>query len=422
VEGVLWRDVTVSRRPHRRRYRGALAGTAPFGRSRAVAPSARAQRNAAVAMRGRRGVVAFEELRSGRDQVLLARTADGGRTWSRPVRPTGRRAGSANEQWPAVAVGAGGRVTVAWNDDSSGVQRAYLARSTDGGRRFGPAHALDRSAPAGARQWRAALVQGAGDVVNAVFVDDRQRSADDALPQSGVYYVRVRGGAPERARRLDGGQPAALAAKLDNAWAPRVAARGRRVLVAWVDFQNYDWGVFSRQSSDGGATFGAQQRVTDNVEAGQQQEELADWPAPVLLPGGPLVAWTDWRKRVAAGHVPHQQYDIYAAAPGRANVQVDPYGSRPVSTFSPSACVAGDRALVAFQDASAPQSRIRLVRVAGGVRRGPALRIDDGGPLAGNAWRPRLACSHGRVVAAFETERDGPSQIYVASAPTKRLR
>jgi hypothetical protein len=416
VEGVLWRDVRLDLRPRRRRYRGRRADTSPFGRSRPVDPSGHDQRNAAIALRGRRGAIAFEEHRLGHDQVLLVRTRDGGRTWSRPVRPTGRRAGAVDEQWPAVALGAHGIVTVAWNDDSSGVQRVYLARSTDGGRRFGAPRAIDPVARAGAFQWRAALAQGRGDVVHAVFVDDRAVSSDDALPQAGVYYTRVRRGAPGAARRLDTGQPATLAAKLDNAWAPRVAARGRRVLVSWIDFQNYDWGVFSRGSSDGGARFGSPIRVTDNVEGSNQQEELADSPDPLLQQHGSLIAWTDWRKRASAGHVPHQQYDIDAAVPGRSNRQIDPYGARPVSTFSPSACVDRKRALVAFQDASAARSVIRAVRVRGGARRGRALRVDDGGPGAGDAWRPRLACSGGRVVAAFETERDGPDQIYVTRA------
>ena len=402
--------------PRRRRYGGKLVHASPFGRSRPVDPSRHGQRNAAIAIRGRDGVIAFEERRLGHDRVLLARTVNGGRTWSRPVSPTGRRAGAVDEQWPAVAFGPHGIVTVAWNDGSTGVQRVYLARSTDGGRRFGRPRPIDPSAPAGAWQWRAALAQGKGDLLHAVFVDDRAISSDDALPQSGIYYARVRAGAPQAARRLDAGQPADLAAKLDNAWAPRIAARGGRVLVSWVDFENYDWGVVSRASADGGRAFGPELRVTDNVEGSNQQEELADSPHPLLLPHGALVTWADWRKRASAGHVPHEQYDIYAAAPGKRNRQVDPYGARPVSTFSPSACVVANRALVAFQDASAARSVIRLVRVRGGVRRGRTLRVDDGGPGAGNAWRPQLACSGRRVVAAFETERDGPSQIYVARA------
>src|SRR5207249_2618339 len=124
--------------------------------------------------------------------------------------PTGRRAGGANEQWPAVALGARGRVTLAWDDDSSGVQRVYLARSRRGGRRFGRPRAIDPRPPGDAFQWRADLTKGRGDVVHAVFVDDRARSSDDELPQAGVYYARVRRGLPERARRLDGGTPAQL--------------------------------------------------------------------------------------------------------------------------------------------------------------------------------------------------------------------
>jgi hypothetical protein len=419
VEGVLWRDVTVHRKPRRRAYRGARAGTKPFGRSRAVHPSTHPQRNAAVAMRGGQGAIAFEERRGGHDQVLLARTSDGGRTWSRAVHPTGRPAGRADEGWPAVAIGPKGRVTVAWTDDTSGVSRVYFARTRRRGLRFGPPHALDPAPPRTASQWRPALAQGSSGPVHAAFVDARLRSADDGLPQAHVYYVRVRRGVAGRARRLDTGLPATLAAKLDNSWAPRLAVRGGRVLAAWIDFLNYDWGVFSRGSLDGGSTFGAQVRVTGNREgegAGEQQEELADSPDPVLGRGRPLVVWSDWRKRDSTGPRPHQQYDVFAAVPGKPNVQVDPHGRRPVSTFAPSACAVGNATLVAFQDASAGRSRIELVRVVGGVRRGGALRVDDGGPRAGDAWRPRLACSGGRALAAFETERDGPSQVYVATA------
>src|SRR5207248_10763284 len=103
----------------------------------------------------------------------------GGRTWARAVRPTGRSRGAVNEEWPAVALGRHGVVTVAWNDDSSGVQRVYLARSTDGGHRFGAPRPIDASAPSRAWQWRPALAQGRGDLVHAVFVDDRAISSDD---------------------------------------------------------------------------------------------------------------------------------------------------------------------------------------------------------------------------------------------------
>ena len=104
------------------------------------------------------------------------------------------------------------------------------------------------------------------------------------------------------------------------------------------------------------------------------------------------------------------------AVPGGVNRQVDPYGSRQASTFSPSACPAPRGAYVAFQDVASAQSRIRLVRAGRGRRSGRAVRVDDGGPRAGDSWRPRLACSGKRVLAVWETERDGPPQVYAAFA------
>jgi hypothetical protein len=314
-------------------------------------------------------------------------------------------------------------VTLAWNDDSTGTQRVYYARTRGRGLSFGAPRAIDPRPARGVAQWRAALAQGRSGPIHAAFVDTRLRSQDDGLPQAHVYYARIRHGVAEPARRLDTGQPATLAAKLDNSWAPRLAVRGRRVLAAWVDSLNYDWGVFSRGSLNGGASFGTQVRVTDNREGdSQQQEVLADSPDPVLGPGLPLVVWSDWRKRDSTGPRPHQGYDVFAATPGRPNVQVDPYGRRPVSTFAPSACPAGGTTLVAFQDASAGRTRIELVRLRGGRRSGAPLRVDDGGARAGDAWRPRLACARDRVLAAFETERDGPGQVYVATANVRRVR
>jgi hypothetical protein len=430
VEGVIWRDLEVDRRPRYRRFRARPARTR-FSRSRPVRRSRRAQRNAAVALRGRRGVVAYEERRRGRDQILLQRTRDSGRSWSRPVRPTGRPRGSTDEWWPAVALGSGGRVTVAWVDRSSGRERAYFSRSTNGGRRFGPPRPLDAAPPPEVAQWKPALAQGRGDLVHAAFVDERPpRSAVDDLPEAHLYYARIRGGAPEPARRLDTAAPAPLAERLDNSWAPSVAVSGDRVLVAWLDFAEYDWDVYSRVSGTGGESFGEEVEVSDAEDddpstsgVNEQDEALTDTPRATFAGGAPLIAWTDWRKRVTGTVKPHQLYDTFVARPGGRNLQVDPHGERQVSTFSPAICgLPGGDALVAFQDASRGQNDVRIVRMRSGERRGRTRRVDDAGRRGGNAWRPQLACSGGRVLAAWEDERDGPPQVYAAVARAARIR
>jgi hypothetical protein len=428
-EGVIRRDVEVDRRPAYRRYRGPLKPTR-FSPARPVARSKRPQRNATMAVHGRRAVLAYEERRGDRDQVFVVRSSDAGRSWSKPVRPTGRPPGATDEWWPAVALGPRGRATVAWVDRSTDRERVYFARSTDGGRRWSGPVALDPSSPASVSQWRPALAHGRGDVVHAAFVDERERSADDGLPQAHVYYSRVAGGQPEPARRLDQGEPVALAARLDNSWAPRVSARGERVLVTWIDFLRYDWDVFARESRDGGGTFEDQRDVNDTPEddaagggSATGDEALNDVPEAALGGTKPFVAWMDWRKRDSAARTPHQQYDVFVSSPGAKNVQADPYGSKPVSTFAPSICATGgDDALIAFQDASRGQSDIRVVHMRGGTRRGAARRVDDAGDRGGNAWRPRLGCWGDRVIAAWEDERDGPPQIYVASTSARRLR
>jgi Carbon-nitrogen hydrolase len=390
VEGVFRRDVQVGAKPRFKHRRG--------GRGKPLTSSHAAQRNAALASSGRYFAAAWEERRGARDRVFVATSSDGGRRWSRAHAVPG----AGDQQWPAVAVSSRAKVTVAWSAGG----RVAFAR--------GPRYAAARAIAAGpAPQWKPALAQGSGDVVHAAWVDERQRSADDDLPQAHVFYKRLGGGV---ARRLDQTAPVELAARLDNSWAPRIAVRGRRVLVSWVDFQGYDWGVFSRASSNGGASFGRERRVTSD---GADQEELADSPDPVFVGGKPFVAWTDWRKRDSAGTNPHQEYDIFIASPGARNRQVDPYGGRQVSTFWPSVCDRGGRvALVAFQDSSGVRSAIRVVAMRSGVKRGRAHLLSD---RRGSAWRPQIACSVGRAVAVWEDDRDGPPRLYYTAGSARGL-
>jgi hypothetical protein len=420
TEGVLWRDITVNRQSRHRRYRGPLAAT-PFSHARLLSGPSPAQRNVAVAARGDHVVAAFEQESGAYDQVYLVGSRNGGRTWRGLQEPTGRPPGLTDEWWPALAVGPRGRITVAWVDRSTGRERVYYAQSRNYGRSFTRPRALDSSAPKAAAQWKPALAAGSGGVVHAAFIDEREIGLD-ALPQAHLYYARIQNGRATKAERLDTGEPKPLATKFDNSWAPSIAARGKRVLVTWLDFLNYDWDVFSRLSANAGRSWRPQQVVNDAPDD-PLQEELADTPRAALTAAGSLVAWTDWRKRASSATKPHQMYDIFISQPGRKNVQVDPYGTRQLSTFAPDICPVGRRdAVVAFQDASRGQSDIRAVHMRGGAKRGRARRVDDAGSRGGNAWRPRLACSGGNVVALWEDERDGPAQIYFARSAIRKLR
>ena len=406
VEGVLWRDIEVGRSPRFRHFRGARSRS-PFSRARPLTRGRRAQRNASVARRGRSVAVAFEE--AGR--VRVVRSRNGGRTWSRPVTV-------APGWWPSVALGPGGRTTVAWQDPAA--RRILFARSR--GRAFGPPRPLS---PSEGAQWKPALAHGSGaDTVHAVFIDERERSAEDGLPQAGVWYTRIAGGEPADARRLDSAGPgphadAVNGEKLNNAWAPAISTRFNRVLVTWLDFKDYDWDVFARLSRDGGADFGAEEVVNDTPP---EDEALNDSPRAALGASRAFVTWTDWRKRASSKSAPHPEYDIAIAEPGRRNVQVDPHGGAQASSFAPDICADGrGDAFVAFQDAAKGFSEIRIAHMRGGTRRGRARLVNDA-PRASSAWRPQLGCWRSEVLAVWEDERDGPTRLYSALANARRLR
>ena len=274
-------------------------------------------------------------------------------------------------------------------------------------------------------QWRPSVAATGKGSAFVAWIDERERSKDDDLPQAHLYGARLRADATpaESGKRLDGGTVAKLADKLDNSWAPDVAARGRRVAVTWIDFRTYDWRAYLRTSRDGGATFGAEQPVTD-APSGENDESLDDTPRAAFGPQGtPFVAFTDYRKRDSSTR-PHQLYDIDLGRPGAKNVQVDPWGARQLDTFAPAIAFSGSNAYVAWQDASRGVNDIRMRRVtAAGKVSGRAVRVDDGGSRAANAWRPDLvAVRGGRLVVAWEDERDGPTQVFAAGVRASSVR
>ena len=427
VESVLFHDVQVGdpralrAQPRRRR------GRTRFSLNRPVASSQSPQRNAALAARGRTAWAVFEEHRAGHDHLVLARSVDDGTHWRRLRSPTGAGAAAGDEWWPAIAAGPRGRVWVAWSDDRDGRHRVRVARSDDGGRRFGPAIAIDPAQPE-ASQFKPAIVALRDGSAAVAWVSERDRQSDEPhLPEAGIWFARIGGdGATTKPQRIDAAQPKDQPS-LDNSWSPSLAARGNRLLLAYMDSATADWRIWSRESSDRGDTWGAEQQVNDTPPVKTdpvlppENEALNDAPAAAFTSRGPLVAFTDFRKHDAS-QAPHELYDTLVSVPGAGNRQVDPHGGQQIVTFWPAILpLPGGDALVAWQDHAQGSADIAVARV-GPSRIGPAHRVDDSGRAGWNQWRPALARTSRAIVAAWEDDRDGPANIFVARARPARIR
>lgn len=157
--------------------------------------------------------------------IVLARSTDGGKTWSRPARvhADGWRVNYCPDAGPSVKVSADGTVHVAWWTGKPGNAGTQYTKSTDGGRTFSAPVALGIAA-----QSRASHIQlELGDSAHASYV---VAAWDDGTRQVPQITVRV---------SRDGGQTFGSADRISaperQAGYPVVALRHDSVFVAWQE-------------------------------------------------------------------------------------------------------------------------------------------------------------------------------------------
>ena len=227
-----------------------------------------------LAVSGNRVVAVWTSTLKDVMDVYAAISENGGATFSTPQRVNDRPgdASSNAEQPPRVAV-TQTAITVMWPSRLDGKSAIRLARSTDGGRTFSRAMALHDTALTGARGWHS-LTPGRDGAVHAVWLDGR-----DADPthrhQRGAKHA---GGAPNMAGdpRQDVYQavvgPDGVVAEShvvrDVCYCCKTAVAvgpGGRVNVAWRHiFPGSIRDIAMATSTDGGRTFSPLARVSED--------------------------------------------------------------------------------------------------------------------------------------------------------------
>jgi hypothetical protein len=390
-------------------------------------PTPAPQRNARVAARRRRVAVVWQDERHGLPTVYLATSTDGGASFSAPVKVSDNAPGAVAELHPDVVV-ANGKVRVVWQEFTDGADddrgRIMLARLSFRGRKFRADVRVDAGGDASG-SWRPALA-ATGRYVYAAWVDERD-TAPSGAPFEHIYFTRSRDGGRsfETPRRIDAGTPVGLATTLDNKWAPAIAAHRRSVTVAWADFRNYNWDIFSATSTDRGATFGANVRVDDFAPT---IERLHQDPAVAVVPGSDriVVAWTDLRAREPdpnvffATSVDSGTTFSANAQLDRSRVGFDPDADTPSGQWSPSLAALGDDVCAAWQDDRLGNADVFFAASRdGGATFGADERVDDTADGASTQHAPDVAITRGggatRCYVVWSDTRDGDSDVYLAS-------
>jgi hypothetical protein len=252
----------------------------------------------------------------GASDVYAAVSRDGGGTFSAPARVTRASGVNASGEQPvrvALIPRAGGEpaVVIVWTARSEAGTRIFSARSTDGGRSFGPQVLVPGTDAPGNRGWESVAVSGDGRV-GAVWLDHRGTVAPAGAPGGSSHHDHLAAGQNKvdsvaRAQlsqllfgRVDGAAPPRpLASGVCYCCKTALAAdAGKGVYAAWrhVYAGNVRDIAFTR-STDGGRTFAAPVRVSqDNwvldgcpengpaIAVDRRGQVHVVWPT--LVPGG----------------------------------------------------------------------------------------------------------------------------------------
>ncbi len=426
-EAVVWTDVDVP----------TSAVTAPIDPVREAPPAFSAavlasgpeatpvgQHAPRVAARGRHVYVTWHQEEGVGSGIYVAASHDGGQTFTPPVRVSDNDPGSVTELNPAIAV-RGGRVIVVWqefvsrgNDDAG---RIMLARLSGSGRKRGTDVRVDDVDGVG--KWMPS-VAFAGTRPVVTWIDERDLGPEGE-PLEHVYAARgfPTASAFEPAVRVDGGGVGdPLALHNDNKWSPAITATKSSVYVAWTDFRNYNWDVFTARSIDGGRTFAPNVRVDDFPGF----ERINERPSIAADVDGRLhVAWTDLRAR-------EPDTNVFYARSGdggqtfSTNRQLDdspqgfvPDTDTPTNQWYPSLAADRGNLFVAWQDNRLGNNDVFFATsLDAGNTFLASERVDDTGAGTSEQTRPSLAIggkgAKRTCYVAWEDDRNGNRDIYVA--------
>jgi hypothetical protein len=367
---------------------------------------------AGIAASGDRVAVSWAATAGDATNVYASVSADGGRTFTAPVRvnDVDGDARMSGEQPPRVAFG--NDLIVGWMSRLAGQSAIKIARSPDGGSSFMAAETVHASKLAGMRGWPSFTI-GEDNAVHAVWLDTRVAATEKAAAHAGHG-----GGGHHGSTRQDiyhafaasGGAWTETTVATDVCFCCKTAVTTGSNGAVYVAFRNVyptNFRDMSVARSDDGRTFSAPVRVSED-----------HWQIDACPEDGPSMAVTDdgvlhivWPTMLQEGDQKKAVFYASSSDGGRTftpRVRVDQAGEK-VHAGHPQIAATGGRVFVAWDETTGDGYRVQLREVGLQSASSPVVTLSDGG----SASYPSIAATPTAVIAAWTRKSAGASDLVV---------
>jgi hypothetical protein len=329
--------------------------------------------------------VVWNDYRDGNNEIYYKSSNNGGKTWGTDMRLT-NAAGSS--YYPSVAV-SGSTIHVAWQDKRDGNDEIYYNRSTDGGITWGTDMRLTTNIETSSNPYIAV----SGSVVHIVWYDARDGNNE-------IYYKRS----------TDGGQTWGADSRLTNNTATSlnasIAVSGSTVLVFWNDNRDLNNEIYSKRSTDGGQTWGTDNRITN-------ESANSDYPMVAISGLNVHLVWRDYRDA---------NFEIYYKRSKDAGLSWDAdkrLTSDPAVSSNPTVTAAGAVAHVFWEDLRDGNNEIYHKQSTDtGSTWAADERLTNN---ASNSKKPAAIVSGTGLNLVWYDDRDGNNEIYFKRDSSLRI-
>jgi hypothetical protein len=317
----------------------------------------------------------WRDTRDGNYEIYYKRSTDNGGTWGPDKRLTSNADYSFN---PVVAV-SGSNVHVVWFDNRSGNYEIYYKRSTDNGGTWGTDIRLTDDPGSSFHP----CVAVSGSNVHVAWRDERDENME-------IYYKRStdNGGSWGGDVRLTD----------DNATSkdPTIAVSGSNVHVIWSENRDGNPEVYYKLSTDNGATWGKDTRLTDDPA-------LTAYPCVTALSNNVHVVWRDMRD--GNDEIYYKRSTDNGGTWG-ADARLTNYSA---IKRLPSVAASGSNIHVVWNDYRDNREIYYKLSTDNGATWGTDTRLTDD---PANSYNPSVAASGSHVHVVWYDYRDGNPEVY----------